>query len=189
MFLLRTQNQHHPNSAFSPQAFLTAHLLERSRLYTKPPSEQLLLDCSFNELCAVGAEGGQRDGWGAAAERAVPTHLTFMSAWCSRRKSALRLSCRCMAMCSRVCPSDMASLMQAPEPSSWAAIVCMPGKQTGPNGHRLSASHSLKVSLQRTCPLDFSRPVFHQVEQAQPSRSPPLPSAQSWAALIPLTGP
>lgn len=56
------------------------------------------------------------------------SHLTFMSAWCSRRKSALLLSCRCMAMCSSVCPSDMVSLMPAPEPSNWAAIVCMPGK-------------------------------------------------------------
>lgn len=53
MFLLRTQNQHQLNSAFSPQAFLTAHLLECSCLYTKSPSEQLLLDCSFNALRAV----------------------------------------------------------------------------------------------------------------------------------------
>lgn len=52
----------------------------------------------------------------------------FMSAWCSRRKRALLLSCLCMAMCSKVCPSDMVSLMQAPEPSSCAAIVCMPAR-------------------------------------------------------------
>lgn len=66
-------------------------------------------------------------------ESAASSYLTFISAWCSRRNSELLLSCRCMAMCSRVCPSDMVSLMEAPEPSSWAAIVCMPGKETSPD--------------------------------------------------------
>lgn len=54
------------------------------------------------------------------------SYLTFISAWCSSRKRALLLSCLWIAMCRSVCPSDMVSLMDAPDPSSWAAIVCMP---------------------------------------------------------------
>lgn len=58
-------------------------------------------------------------------------YLTLISAWCSRRNKALLLSCLCIAMCSRVCPSDIVSLMEAPEPRSWAAIVCIPDKKRG----------------------------------------------------------
>lgn len=57
-------------------------------------------------------------------------YLTLMSAWCSRRKRALLLSCLWIAMCSRVCPLDIVSLIEAPEPSSWAAMVCIPGRDT-----------------------------------------------------------
>lgn len=111
-------------------------------------------------------------------ESAAPAYLTFMSAWCSRRKSALLLSCRCMAMCSKVCPSDMVSLMQAPEPSSWAAIVCMPGTQTGPDCPTCPTSHG------HTRPLHFSKPAASHgavraypkpTDEPSPSTPPSLP--------------
>lgn len=54
-------------------------------------------------------------------------YRTLMSAWCSRRKRELLLSCLWMAICSSVCPLDIVSLIEAPEPSSWAAMVCIPG--------------------------------------------------------------
>lgn len=123
---------------FPPQVILIAHLLECSLydfmqlqycIYTFSKSLFPFLyltrnkNIFYKQDCAF--ESSQLMLPGVTA---VTTYLTFISAWCSRRKSALLLSCRCIAMCSKVCPSDMVSLMQAPEPSSWAAIVCMPGK-------------------------------------------------------------